>query len=285
MSKLNKPLTKLKNMVGMEDIKKNIIYLILLHSQKLDTKNKDLLHTVIQGPPGVGKTKVAEIIADIYMALGILSSNKVKKAKRDDFIAEYLGQTSHKTRKFLDSCDGCVLFIDEAYSLGDPDKKDHYSREAIDILVAYLTEQKENFVCVLAGYKKALDECFFNFNEGLERRFPYRFSIEEYNPDELRQIFIKIVYENEWTINNKNLITENFFKENKEYFKHNGGDMEILFQRAKLAHSKRIFGMSEEKKKNLNFNDIKDGLKLMLINDNIKNRNDTLNDKISFMYS
>ena len=59
-------------MIGMEDIKKNIIYLILLHTQKLDIKNKDLLHTVIQGPPGVGKTKVAEIIADIYKEMGIL---------------------------------------------------------------------------------------------------------------------------------------------------------------------------------------------------------------------
>ena len=53
-----------------------------------------------------------------------------KIAKREDFIAPYLGQTAIKTRKLLDSCVGGVLFIDEAYALGPGQQdKDSFSKE------------------------------------------------------------------------------------------------------------------------------------------------------------
>ena len=127
------------------------------------------MHAVFKGPPGTGKTTVARLLGKLYKAVGILDKGHVVEVDRGGLVAGYIGHTTKKTTEKLEEALGGILFIDEAYSLGDPDKKDHYSREAIDILVAYLTEQKENFVCVLAGYKQALDECFFNFNEGLER--------------------------------------------------------------------------------------------------------------------
>ena len=41
------------------------------------------MHTVIAGPPGCGKTEVANIMANIYSALGFLKNNKVKKGQAE----------------------------------------------------------------------------------------------------------------------------------------------------------------------------------------------------------
>ena len=66
----------------------------------------------------------------------------VKIVKRKDLIGEYLGHTAVKTQKVIDECKGGVLFIDEAYSLGNTDKKDTYSKECIDTINQNLTEKK-----------------------------------------------------------------------------------------------------------------------------------------------
>jgi Holliday junction resolvasome RuvABC ATP-dependent DNA helicase subunit len=50
-------------MVGLNDIKQQIFSLIVFHLQSLDgKKNKDLLHSVVYGGPGVGKTKFISIL-------------------------------------------------------------------------------------------------------------------------------------------------------------------------------------------------------------------------------
>ena len=77
------------------------------------------MHTVLYGPPGTGKTEVAKILGNIFCNLGILKSNTFKKVTRSDLVAGYLGQTAIKTREVIDAAIGGVLFIDEAYALGN----------------------------------------------------------------------------------------------------------------------------------------------------------------------
>ena len=56
LNKLVEPLEELKMMIGMRSVKINIVNHIIFYLQKLDEgKLDDMLHTVIQGPPGVGK--------------------------------------------------------------------------------------------------------------------------------------------------------------------------------------------------------------------------------------
>ena len=191
ISKLVEPLTKLSNMVGLQHIKDKIFSIILFYLQGLENKNNDLLNTVLEGPPGVGKTEVSKILADIYLNLGILKKGNFQSVKRSQLIGGYLGQTAIKTQDVLDNCTPGVLFIDEAYSLGNQEKKDSFSKECIDTINAHLVEHKNDFICIIAGYKEDLNNCFFKYNSGLERRFPYRFTMKPYKPEELCLILQK----------------------------------------------------------------------------------------------
>ena len=53
-----------------------------------------MLHTVITGPPGVGKTELGRILGRIYKAMGVLSKGHMHIAKRSDLIGKYLTVTS-----------------------------------------------------------------------------------------------------------------------------------------------------------------------------------------------
>jgi replication-associated recombination protein RarA len=276
-SQIVEPLEELQQLIGMSKIKESIFNQIIFYLQDLED-NKDMLHMAIQGKPGVGKTCVINILAKIYKSLGLLSKGHITKVKRDDFIAGFLGQTSPKTRKLLEKAKGGILVIDEAYALGNEELRDSYSKEAIDMLTAFLTEECEDLICIIAGYKHQLDKCFFAYNEGLERRFS-RYTIDEYSAEELRQIYLKIVKENNWNINDKE-IPISFFENNKDYFPFNGGDMLVLFAKCKHAHSKRLLAIANEteliaSKKNINYDDLKYAMDLFILDPDIAKRKET----------
>jgi SpoVK/Ycf46/Vps4 family AAA+-type ATPase len=80
-------LKKLDSMIGMKDVKKNIIsqikYYFVNKSRKVESLDKqEFFHTTLLGPPGSGKTTVAEHLAEIWMNLGVL--NPKNKNKKDD---------------------------------------------------------------------------------------------------------------------------------------------------------------------------------------------------------
>jgi SpoVK/Ycf46/Vps4 family AAA+-type ATPase len=275
ISNLVEPLTDFNKLVGLKKIKKQIVEIILYYTLKLDVKNQDLLHTVIEGEPGTGKTELAEGLAKIYVNLGILSKNIFKKVKVSDLKGQFLGHSAAMTEEILEECKGGVLFIDEAYSLGNAEgknSKDVYSKEILDLLNLALTENKNDFICIIAGYKEDLKNSFFSFNDGLERIFSIRFSIEPYNGLELKQIFIKKVHELNWDITD-DAIDEHFIDKNRNYFKFNGGDMEVLFTKCKIAHSKNLLKFKDKIKKLLTKEDIEYGFKIYLENPSISDRN------------
>jgi SpoVK/Ycf46/Vps4 family AAA+-type ATPase len=281
LANLIKPLKKLRNLIGMESVKKNIVRQIVFNIQNLDYRNEDMLHTVIEGPPGVGKTKLASILSEIYVNMGILSSSKIIYLKRDDLVGRYLGETSIKTRKALNECIGGIAFIDEVYSLGNNEGRDSFSKECIDTLTAFLSENKRDFICIIAGYKEDIKTCFFNYNKGLERRFTFRYTIEKYSEEDLKNIFINIAYENNWSIDKKEFKETKFFKENMNYFIFNGGDMENLFAKCKLAHSYRLMIDESAERKVISIKDLEKGMEYYLENEVVANRKETSANNIS----
>lgn len=258
--KIRASLRKLDKMVGLESLKKDIMNQIIFICQGL---NKDeMMHTALMGPPGVGKTTVAKIIGEIYTKLGNLSKGTFRIVGRDELVAEYLGQTAIKTKKVLQASLGGVLFIDEAYSLGNDASKDTYSKECIDTITKFLSEHTKDFVCIIAGYTDQLQRQFFDSNPGLDRRFPWKYTLESYKSNELTNIFQYQLFRDKWRFKKLHYLSvlEKEIHENKELFTNNGGDTDNLISSCKIVHAKRMFGKPKTWKRYITKKDIKNGV-------------------------
>ena len=266
------PLTELNEMIGMKDLKENIVDQILFYIQDLHNGTNDFMHTCIYGPPGTGKTEIAKIIGKIFSSLGILKKKTFEKVTRSDLIAGYLGQTALKTSDAIKKALGGVLFIDEAYSLGNPEKRDSFAKECLDTLCEGLSDHKDNLMVIIAGYEKDLEKCFFSYNQGLNSRFTWRFKTDEYNSHELRDIFHKKIREIGWELESNKIPSIKWFDDKKEYFKYYGRDMETLLSKVKIVHGRRVFCLSMKDKKRLTMKDIDAGFKKFLDKEEVKNR-------------
>jgi SpoVK/Ycf46/Vps4 family AAA+-type ATPase len=299
LHKIKEPLTDLNNMIGMKNLKENIVDQILFYIQNLHKqpdKNKtsmDFMHTVIYGPPGTGKTEIAKIMGQIFSKIGILKKGTFKKVTRTDLIAGYLGQTAIKTTDVIKECLGGVLFIDEAYALGNSEKRDSFSKECIDTLCEALSDHKDNLMVIVAGYETDLNECFFSSNQGLNSRFTWRFKTDNYSAEDLYNIFIKKVKNAGWDFlerekekeKEKDSINVKWFEKNKSSFVFYGRDIETLFAKIKIAHSRRVFCLDEEFKKKITLKDMDKGLEIFLKNDtNDSAKKATIQKVISSMY-
>ena len=213
-------------------------------------------------------TTLAQILGELYSNMNILGGNNIfKKATRDDFVAGYVGQTAIKTKALLDSCRGGVLFIDEIYSFGSQSKEsDSFSKEAIDTLNEYLSANKNDFCCIIAGYEEEVKNCFFSINKGLERRFQWIHRISDYTSGDLAEIFHKMIKDIDWSIlmNKNHLIL--LIDKNSDVLKKSPGNIEILLTKTKLEHSKRIFGLDKRHRYVITEVDIINGLNKMKSN-------------------
>jgi SpoVK/Ycf46/Vps4 family AAA+-type ATPase len=291
-------LIELNNMIGMKQLKKDVVDQILYFIQGLnkntkklnemidiEVTNSDYMHTVIYGAPGTGKTEIARILGKLFSKLGILSNGTFKKVTRSDLIAGYVGQTSLKTRTVINESLGGVLFIDEAYALGNNEKKDSFSKECIDTICEALSDNKDNLMVIIAGYENELKECFFNYNQGLESRFTWRFKTDAYTGEDLYNIFIKKVNELGWSINAKSNINPDWFVKNSEMFTFYGRDIETFLAKTKIAHSKRVFCKCDSEKKTLTLEDMEKGLQSYLLNNETKNKKESDLFKKELQYS
>jgi SpoVK/Ycf46/Vps4 family AAA+-type ATPase len=268
--KIKKPLIKLKKLIGLQTIKNDIIDLILYYLTN-EENNNNMMHMTLEGPPGCGKTKLARIISQLLNKMEILTSDKIVYAKSTDLIAEYVGQTGSKTQKVINSALGGVLFIDEAYALGTTTGREYnFGAECINVLNQNLSDNKNKFICIIAGYADELDEMFFSFNPGLKRRFPFKFTITNYTYQELMKIFIQKVYKLGLKIDS-DINLEAFFKDNYKQFKFFGGDIETLLQNIKYTNSRRTI-CSINNNKVINMEDLNNGLE-KLKNSRKENKN------------
>ncbi len=282
MRALNKCVGALKdldNMIGMKLVKDMILDLIFFRLQNIRDKEKDeMWHTVIQGSPGTGKTEISKMLGKIFYGLGICKKDKFSAVKRSDMIGKYCGHTAKMTQEVFDNAKGGILFIDEAYALGNPEQRDTFSKECIDTINQNLTENKDTIVFI-AGYKEQLEESFFAYNPGLNRRFKFRINVDKYDAEDLRLIYLKKIKDDGWEIfenDSDKQVPLEFFKKHRDVFKYNGGDMENLWHLTKIAHARRIFGKSNDLKKKINKDDIQKAFDIYLNNDEVKNRKDDM---------
>jgi len=245
IAKMEKELNDINKMIGMEKIKTQFVAQIsyLLSECKQDM----LMHTLITGPPGHGKTEIAKLIGKAYHKSDILKSNAFVCASRSQLVGRYLGQTAGDTTRMFDNARGGVIFIDEIYALGNASDIDIYSKEAIDTINQLLSERMDT-MCIIAGYEHEVEECFFSVNPGLRSRFPWRFEIEQYTGEQLFEIFQLYLKKGGWTLDDKaKVICPTFFKDNIQYFKDAGRDILSLFTKCSIQHTLRLFLKSSNK--------------------------------------
>ncbi|UII57877.1 stage V sporulation protein K [Cytobacillus spongiae] len=195
---------ELSELVGMEEVKKMIkeIYAWLYVNKKREDMGlkagKQALHMMFKGNPGTGKTTVARLIGKLFQKMGVLSKGHLIEAERADLVGEYIGHTAQKTRDLIKKSLGGILFVDEAYSLGRGGEKD-FGKEAIDTMVKHMEDKQHEFILILAGYSREMDQ-FLSLNPGLHSRFPIVVDFPNYTIEQLMDIGERMLKEKQYEL-------------------------------------------------------------------------------------
>jgi SpoVK/Ycf46/Vps4 family AAA+-type ATPase len=236
-------LKKLHALVGLCDIKQEILETALYqlrvkHSDR--TEEPGMNNIILTGPPGVGKTEVANIIAEIFAQTGQIASNKIVRAARSDLVGQYLGQTAIKTNEVIEQAKGGILFIDEVYALGHVNKGDSFAKECIDTIIQHMTDKPGAFILMVAGYREEVETCFLDQNKGLKRRFTIDLRLDGYDGEELARIFQLHCKNDNWALESPRRVADFIAKHAKDFLFF-AGDMKTLLHRAKFVSTKRMW--------------------------------------------
>jgi len=182
------------NIIGLNSVKTRVLDIIdKIQVAKRRKKNSQIFpgHYIFQGNPGTGKTMVANLMDDIFKSLHILQRGHIISVTREDLVGNYIGHTATKTKKVLESALGGVLFIDEAYSLvsGNGGSGSDFGQEAIDTIVPFMENHREEFMLIVAGYPQDISK-LLDANSGLRSRFTHTIDFEDYNSSDMVEIFL-----------------------------------------------------------------------------------------------
>lgn len=186
-------LTELDGMVGLAAVKRKVkeLQASIAVEQRRKKEGRPVgpvaQHLIFAGPPGTGKTTVANIYGELLAAMGVLSQGQVIVASRSDLVSDNKGGTALKTEGIFERALGGVLFIDEAYAL-KTDYSDSVGQEAIDRMLTLMEENRDKVVVIAAGYSDRM-EGFLATNPGLASRFTGTIEFPDYSSAELQTIF------------------------------------------------------------------------------------------------
>jgi len=252
--RLKDSLNELETLVGMENIKQEIrdmVKLVRYYNEiGKDVLNKFVMHTVFKGNPGTGKTTLARIFAKIFNALGILEQGHLVECDRSSLIGQYTGQTAPKTLAKIEEAIGGVLFIDEAYALVEGGN-DAYGKEAISTILKQMEDRNTEFILIVAGYPKNMDE-FLQSNPGLKSRFDQTMLFEDFSEEELFKIAELMFYNEELSLTeaSKEILKshlKDMYNHRDEFFG-NAREIRKLVQEIAQTHHLRLADMDSNQR-------------------------------------
>jgi SpoVK/Ycf46/Vps4 family AAA+-type ATPase len=100
---------------------------------------------------------------------------------------------------FYERAKGGILFIDEAYSLTPQNAINDFGQEAIDTLLKAMEDYRDNFIVIVAGYPDLMKK-FLKSNPGLQSRFNTFINFEDYNSNELLEIFMSLCKQHNYAV-------------------------------------------------------------------------------------
>ena len=241
-------LRKLQDMVGLSEVKQQIVDLVLYIATRYHHRG-DYLHSLVVGPPGVGKSTIIDILAELLTKLRICTRGHVIHAKADELISKWVGDTAQSVVRVFDEADGGILVIDEAYQLGGatnggPDDKERRNSHAVECLNMFnqlLSERRHRVICVLAGYEDLIEQNVFSVNPGLKTRFAYTFRLAPYSDDELFQILTRVAVTSNWSVDRG---CTDIIKKNYKRFKGQGRDIEHVFRECRIRIAVRSWRLN-----------------------------------------
>lgn len=262
-------LEEIDSMVGMDSIKETLCNHILFHASVASghLKTPSLKHMVIFGEPGTGKTTLARLIARLHNRMGLLKTDKIVIARSEDLKGMYVGHTAPKVEKMVQKALDGVLLIDEAYTIGTgASSGDTFSEELVNALNEALSLHGDRFICILAGYKEAINQNLFAHNPGLSRRFPWVFEIPKSTPEQLSAIFHSMLAKENMSAE-LNVGNKQWFSERDLRFKYGGGSIQNLISKVKIAYARRMFGQEKQTQCTISSQDLKAGFAMYMSHD------------------
>jgi type VII secretion ATPase EccA len=188
---LAKAQERLDELIGLEGPKEQIAVWRteiqidqLLAAQGQETSSTNENHMVLEGPPGTAKTTFARIVAEILFGLGKIARPDVMEVTEEDLVVGFVSQTSQRMKEVCEEALGGVLFIDEAYRLVPETEGHSFGKDAINTLLKYMEDFRDQLVVIVAGYPKEMRR-FLAANPGLASRFHFTLSFASYTPDEI----------------------------------------------------------------------------------------------------
>ncbi|MBR4035747.1 MAG: AAA family ATPase [Oscillospiraceae bacterium] len=246
---LDELLEELNTLIGLEKVKEDVKSLINLVKIRKIRRERGMdspdmsLHMVFSGNPGTGKTTIARLLAEIYKAMGLLSKGHLIETDRSGLVGGYVGQTALKVQEVAAKAKGGVLFIDEAYSLTVNRGATDYGFEAVDTLLKYMEDNRDDLIVIVAGYPAPMEE-FLNSNPGLRSRFNKYLFFDDYTPEELIGILKLNAKKSDLKLSDEaEKFAMDFFTkrcENRPANYANGRDVRNFFEKALLNQANRL---------------------------------------------
>lgn len=193
------PCKDMKKLIGLRNVKDKMNEMVARmeferSSKKMQISSK---HMAFLGSPGTGKTTVARIMTGFLYKNKYIKKNKCVEVDGNFLKSSTSADTAIKTELIIREALGGVLFIDEAYALIEG--SDGIGEQAVATLIKAMEDRKGEFVLILAGYTNEIKK-LIQSNPGFESRIKDFMVFQDYNNEELKEIFVNMARDNNFVV-------------------------------------------------------------------------------------